>query len=241
MNIDTDDFSLDDLMGMYGAIGMAAGRDGRYADELAEDARETAHAEFYARAAESPSDVLVKLIALHGDSISDHGNFAAQVYREALPHLPRFAAAHLRECFARHDIQISEDDNAMESDQMSDADRTSTLERLQDHATANKVTAPTVLLACSGAPSTEVLDYCATHGLTLDWVFLGEAPQHRPEVTDIGPGAPSNAVMRTLYQLQNLPEPIRQVFVRGIQRFANGETNSTIARDMGFEFDQLPD
>jgi len=68
-----------------------------------------------------------------------------------------------------------------------DTEAAETLVRLAEHATANGVTAPEVLLACSGAPSTEVLDYCATHGLTLDWVFCGADPQHRPEVTDVDP------------------------------------------------------
>lgn len=59
------------------------------------------------------------------------------------------------------------------------------LARLQVHATANGAEAPTVLLACDGAPSAQVLDYCAYHGLTLDWVYLGAQPKHRLELTDV--------------------------------------------------------
>ena len=75
----------------------------------------------------------------------------------------------------------------MDDCEMSATDRAETLARLAQHAQTNGVTAPTVLLACSGAPSSEVLDYCATHGLTLDWVYLGEQPKHRPELTDVSP------------------------------------------------------
>lgn len=70
---------------------------------------------------------------------------------------------------------------------MTHKEQQETLARLQSHAATNGVAAPTVLLDCGGAPSSEVLDYCATHSLTLDWVYLGAAPKHRAELTDIDP------------------------------------------------------
>ncbi len=68
---------------------------------------------------------------------------------------------------------------------MTPARKAEALARLTDHAATNGVAAPTVLLACDEGPSSEVLDYCATHGLTLDWVYRGGQPKHRPELTDI--------------------------------------------------------
>lgn len=56
--------------------------------------------------------------------------------------------------------------------------------RLKEHAALNGVTAPTVLLACDGGPSAQVLDYCATMGLPLDWVFRGETANPGSEQKD---------------------------------------------------------
>lgn len=70
---------------------------------------------------------------------------------------------------------------------LSQAQRDAALARLQEHAATHKVEPPTVLLSCDGSPAASVLDYCATHGLALDWVYAGGEPQHRPELTDVAP------------------------------------------------------
>lgn len=40
-------------------------------------------------------------------------------------------------------------------------------------------TPPATLIGPQGEPSQDVLTFCKTHNLTLDWAFLGQGPQFR--------------------------------------------------------------
>lgn len=47
--------------------------------------------------------------------------------------------------------------------------------RLDEFARAKGVTPPACIMYRDGAPADELLTFCRTHGLSLDWLFLGRS------------------------------------------------------------------
>ena len=103
VQLNTDDYTLDDLMGLNTALVEAEAFERGEDDTRIREAWEAVQTAFYARPSQSPTDVWVKLIALNAECLSDDGIYAEPIYREALAHLPRNVAAHLRESLDRAD------------------------------------------------------------------------------------------------------------------------------------------
>ena len=53
--------------------------------------------------------------------------------------------------------------------------------RLAEHAASVGDTLPRPLTDSDDAPSTQLMNYCTRHNITLDWALLGEEPKYRAQ------------------------------------------------------------